>query len=51
MANLKWGITQPNAVLEDVEHVFYRTPSYKDGEGGNMFVTQLVEEKCTIFTV
>ena len=39
MANLKWGITQPNAVLEDVEHVFYRTPSYKDGEGGNMFVT------------
>ena len=39
MANLKWGITQPNAVLEDEEHVFYRTPSYKDGEGGNMFVT------------
>jgi hypothetical protein len=39
MANLKWGITQPNAVLEDVEHVFYRTASYKDGEGGNMFVT------------
>lgn len=39
MANLKWGITQPNAVLEDVEHVFYRMPSYKDGEGSNMFVT------------
>ena len=39
MANLKWGITQPNAILEDVEHVFYRMPSYKDGEGSNMFVT------------
>ena len=39
MVNLKWGITQPNAVLEDVEHVFYRMPSYKDGEGSNMFVT------------
>ena len=39
MVNLKWGITQPNAILEDVEHVFYRMPSYKDGEGSNMFVT------------
>lgn len=39
MVNLKWGTTQPNAVLEDVEHVFYRMPSYKDGEGSNMFVT------------
>lgn len=39
MANLKWGITQPNAVLEDVEHVFYRTSSYKDSEDENMFVT------------
>ena len=39
MANLKWGITKPNAIIEDLEHVFYRTPSYKDTEGGNIYVT------------
>ena len=39
MANLKWGITQPNAVFEDIEHIFYRTSSYKDSEDENMFVT------------
>ena len=37
--NLKWGITKPNAIIEDLEHVFYRTPSYKDTEGGNIYVT------------
>ena len=39
MANLKWGITKPNAIIEDLEHVFYMTPSYKDTEGGNIYVT------------
>jgi hypothetical protein len=37
--NLKWGITQPNAVIEDVEHVFYRMPSYKGSEDDNVFIT------------
>ena len=37
--NLKWGITNPNAVIKDLEHVLYRTPSYKRDDGGNMFVT------------
>ena len=39
MVNLKWGITKPDAVLEDVEHVLYRTPSYKNSEDNNMFIT------------
>ena len=37
--NLKWGITKPGAVFEDIEHIFYRTSSYKDSEDENMFVT------------
>ena len=36
--NLKWGITKPNTVIEDLEHVLYRMPSYKSGES-NRFVT------------
>ena len=36
--NLKWGITKPNTVIEDLEHVLYRMPSY-NGEGTNIFVT------------
>ena len=39
MVNLKWGITKPGAVFEDIEHIFYRTSSYKDSEDENMFVT------------
>lgn len=38
-ANLKWGTTKPNAIIEDVEHVLYRTPSYKADEEGDIFVT------------
>ena len=37
--NLKWGTTEPNAVIEDEEHVLYRTPSYKGDEEGDIFVT------------
>ena len=37
--NLKWGITKANVAIEDVEHVLYRMPSYKNGEDGSMFVT------------
>ena len=37
--NLKWGTTKPNAIIEDVEHVLYRTPSYKADEEGDIFVT------------
>lgn len=36
--NLKWGITKPNTVIEDLEHVLYRMPSYTS-EGINFFVT------------
>ena len=36
--NLKWGITKPNTVIEDLEHVLYRMPSYTS-EGTNFFVT------------
>lgn len=36
--NLKWGITKPNTVIEDLEHVLYRMPSYTI-EGTNFFVT------------
>ena len=39
MVNLKWGITKPDVVLEDVEHVLYRTPSYKNSEDNNIFIT------------
>lgn len=28
--NLKWGITKPNAVIEDNEHVLYQSLSYTD---------------------
>lgn len=37
--NLKWGITKPNAIIEDLEHVFYRTPSYIGSEDDIVFVT------------
>ena len=37
--NLKWGTTKPDAVIEDSEHVLYRTPSYKGSDGNNIFVT------------
>ena len=36
--NLKWGITKPNTVIEDLEHVLYRMPSYTS-EGTSFFVT------------
>ena len=36
--NLKWGITKPNTVIEDLEHVLYRMPSYKSGDS-KIFVT------------
>ena len=36
--NLKWGITKPNTIIEDLEHVLYRMPSYTR-EGTNIFVT------------
>ena len=39
VSNLKWGITKPDAVIEDLEHVLYRTPSYKNNDGDNVFVT------------
>lgn len=39
MPNLKWGITQPDAIIKDVEHVLYRISSYKTADGGNVFVT------------
>lgn len=37
--NLKYGITKPNAIIEDLEHVFYRIPSYIGSEDDNVFVT------------
>ena len=37
-SNLKWGITKPNAVITDLEHVLYRMPSYTN-EGTTFFVT------------
>lgn len=37
-SNLKWGITKPNAVITDLEHVLYRMPSYTS-EGTTFFVT------------
>ena len=36
--NLKWGITKPNTVITDLEHVLYRMPSYKSGKS-NIFIT------------
>ena len=39
MANLKWGVTKPNAVIEDSEHVLYKAPSYKTDDGDDMFIT------------
>ena len=36
---MKWGITKPNAIIEDLEHVFYRTPSYIGSEDDIVFVT------------
>ena len=43
MANLKWGITKPNAIIEDLEHVFYRTPSYIGSEDDIVFVTHMLK--------
>ena len=37
--NLKWGITKPNAVIEDAEHVLYQTLSYLTDSDHDMFVT------------
>ena len=37
--NLMWGTTEPNAVIDDVAHVLYQTPSYKRDEEGDIFVT------------
>lgn len=37
--NLKWGITKPNTVIEDLEHVLYRMPSYTSEGRTNFFVT------------
>ena len=42
--NLKWGITKPNTVIEDLDHVLYRTPSYKYG-GANTFLTHTFNVK------
>lgn len=36
--NLKWGTTKPDAVIEDMEHVHYCTPSYKTSHD-DMFLT------------
>lgn len=45
MVNLKWGITKPNVLIEDLKHVLYRMPSYKNNEGDNMFVTHRLNVK------
>jgi len=37
--NLKWGITKPNAVIEDSEHVLYQMPSFKTSCDHDIFVT------------
>ena len=37
--NLKWGITKPNTVITDLEHVLYRMPSYTSEGRTNFFVT------------
>ncbi len=37
--NLKWGTTKPDAVIQDLDNVLYRTPSYKSSDGNNIFVT------------
>ena len=42
MSNLKWGITKPDAVLEDKEHVLYSTPSYKTDSEKDMFLNALL---------
>jgi len=38
-ANLKWGVTKANAVIEDSEHVLYRAPSYKGTDDSNIYLT------------
>jgi hypothetical protein len=45
MVNLKWGITKPNVLIEDLKHVLYRMPSYKNNEGDNIFVTHRLNVK------
>ena len=45
MVNLKWGITKPNVLIEDLKHVLYWMPSYKNNEGDNMFVTHRLNVK------
>ena len=37
--DLKWGITKPNAVIEDSEHVLYKAPSYKGSDNSNIYLT------------
>lgn len=38
--DMKWGITKPDAVIEDLEHVIYQTPSYQtNNPDQNVFVT------------
>ncbi|MBQ2175221.1 MAG: hypothetical protein II453_09210 [Alphaproteobacteria bacterium] len=40
--NLKWGTTKPDAVIEDMEHVHYHTPSYiytENFDNIHMFLT------------
>ena len=38
--DMKYGLTKPDAVIEDLEHVIYQTQSYQtDHQGRNMFVT------------
>lgn len=38
--DMKWGITKPDAVIEDQEHVLYKTQSYQtNNPDQNVFVT------------
>ncbi len=41
LPNLMWGITKPDAVLADAEHVLYQIPSFRTEQSGekNLFVT------------
>ena len=37
--NLKWGVTKPDAVIEDMEHVLYQVCSYVDEHNRHFFIT------------
>jgi len=41
LPNLMWGITKPDAVLADAEHVLYQIPSFRTEQSGekSLFVT------------